>query len=115
MLIIGGIVRWGTELMNQYLGDIYSEFQEVLRKHGDVDISNFDIGDLLSNVTLSFIVIGSFFFVIGILGCVGACCTVRPMLILVCVKLTLFYMFGINHVVITRIKVLIRIINKYNQ
>ena len=69
--------------MDQYLADIYSEFTKSLDYVSDADLHNFDIADLIGDVTLGFIVIGAFFFVIGILGCIGACCTVRPMLIMV--------------------------------
>ena len=69
--------------MDQYLADIYSEFTKSLDHVSNADLHNFDIADLIGDVTLGFIVIGAFFFVIGILGCIGACCTVRPMLIMV--------------------------------
>ena len=83
LLIVGSIVRWGTDIMNQYLANIYTEFHKALEKVSDADLHEFDIADLIGDVTLSFIVIGAFFFVIGILGCIGACCAVRSMLILV--------------------------------
>lgn len=87
-MIVGSVVRWGTDLMNQYLSDVYTDFRNAINFHDDFE---FNIPDLLGDVTLSFIVIGAFFFIIGILGCIGACCTVRPMLILV--------MYTISHFV----------------
>lgn len=76
--------------MTRYLADIYSEFRNSLENVSDANLSNFDIADLIGDITLSFIVIGAFFFVIGILGCIGACCTVRPMLIMVSIILSSF-------------------------
>ena len=88
--MVGSIVRWGADIMTKYLADIYSEFRNSLDGVSDADLSKFDIADLIGDITLSFIVIGAFFFVIGILGCIGACCTVRPMLIMVSIILSSF-------------------------
>lgn len=98
MLIVGSIVRWGTAVMDQYLADVYKAFSKALEDH--VDLKEFDIADLLSEVTLSFIVVGAFFFVIGILGCIGACCSVKPMLILYIVILTIIVLAEVAFVVV---------------
>ncbi|XP_052060644.1 tetraspanin-9-like [Mytilus californianus] len=97
LLIVGSVVRWGTDLMNQYLSDLYKDFRVAINVHDDLD---FNIPDLLGDVTLSFIVIGAFFFIIGILGCIGACCTVRPMLILYVVILSILVLAEIAFVVV---------------
>ena len=88
LFIASCIVRWGTDIVDEYFQDAYSAFVKALRESGgSADISNLDISDLLGDATIAFIVIGLFFFLLGIAGCIGACCKVRCLLIVVCTTL----------------------------
>ena len=77
-------MRWGTEFMNSILQDSYSKLTEALKDAGvDKNLNDFNVADFVGDATLAFIVLGAFFFVLGILGCVGACCQVKCMLVVV--------------------------------
>jgi len=48
-----------------------------------VSLDDFGVSDLkptLNVATVIFIVLGVFMFVIGIVGCIGACCTIKALL-----------------------------------
>ena len=92
LFIAACIVRWGTDIVDKYFQDAYDKFVKALEEAGgSSDISQLNIGDLLGDATIAFIVIGLFFFLLGIAGSIGACCKVRCLLIVV--SLTSFYMF----------------------
>lgn len=81
---MGCIVRWGNEFMNNLLQDSYSRLTTALKGAGvDSSLNDFNIADFVGDATLAFIILGAFFFVLGILGCVGACCQVKCMLAIV--------------------------------
>ena len=65
----------------------YAEFKSVVKlaTKGDVDISDLDIGDLVGDAAIAFIVLGAFFFLLGIFGCFGAICKAKSLLIVVSV------------------------------
>ena len=46
-------------------------------------LSNFNLGDYLQSATLAFIILGALFFVLGFVGCVGACCKNKCCLVIV--------------------------------
>ncbi|XP_076457437.1 tetraspanin-18-like [Babylonia areolata] len=74
-LVVGCVVRFGSHLLDNILQDFYSALQKLMEKAGSSSsLSSFNLGDYLQSATLAFIVLGAFFFLLGILGCVGACC-----------------------------------------
>ena len=84
LFIASCIVRWGTDIVDEYFQDAYNAFVKAIKESGgSADISNLNISDLLGDATIAFIVIGLFFFLLGIIGCIGACCKVRCLLIVV--------------------------------
>lgn len=81
-LVVGCVVRFGSHLLDNYLQDLYAALQKLIEKTGSSSsLSNFNIGDYLQSATLAFILLGTFFFLIGIIGCIGACCKVRCFLV----------------------------------
>lgn len=94
LLVVACLVRFGSDLLDSYLQGAYSAFQKALEEaaaSNDVNISELDIGDLAGDASLAFIVIGAFFFVLGIFGCIGAVCKVKFLLIVyTIVLLTIF-------------------------
>ncbi|XP_025100317.1 tetraspanin-1-like isoform X1 [Pomacea canaliculata] len=81
-LIVGCMVRFGSSLLDDRLQTLYAVVQEYFEKSGSTSsLSDFNIGDFLQSATLAFILIGVFFFIIGMLGCLGACCKIRWCLI----------------------------------
>ena len=70
--------------MDQILQDAYDQFVKALEEAGESsNISELNIADMLGDATIAFIVIGLFFFLLGISGAIGACCKVRCLLIVV--------------------------------
>ena len=72
--------------MESVLNDWYSRFDQALKDAGieNASFANFNIEEFLDDTAIVFIVIGAFFFLVGIVGCIGACCQVKSLLILVC-------------------------------
>ncbi|KAL3887024.1 hypothetical protein ACJMK2_026980 [Sinanodonta woodiana] len=82
LLIIGCIAKWGEQLTDQYLSEIYKTFQSAASSiNPNVDVSNFNIADVLNDVFIALIVLGGFFLLFGIFGCIGATCRVKVALI----------------------------------
>lgn len=78
--------------MNNLLQDSYSRLTAALKDAGvDSSLNDFNIADFVGDATLAFIILGAFFFVLGILGCVGACCQVKCMLVIVSPAFTSIY------------------------
>lgn len=78
--------------MNNLLQDSYSKLTKALQDAGvDSNLNDFNIADFVGDATLAFIILGAFFFVLGILGCIGACCQVKCMLVIVSQAFTSFY------------------------
>ena len=83
------MVRFGSDLLDSYLQDAYRAFQKALEEAAaddNVDLSDLDIGDIAGDASVAFIVIGAFFFILGIFGCIGAVCKVKFLLIVVSKK-----------------------------
>lgn len=81
---MGCLVRFGSDAVDSYLQDAYDAFQKALEEAGaDTNLSDLDIGDVVGDAALAFIVIGAFFFVLGIFGCIGAVCKVKCLLVIV--------------------------------
>lgn len=51
-----------------------------------VEVAGYKLGDLASNLSIVFIVIGVFIVLVSGLGLIGACCEVRWMLVVVLIK-----------------------------
>ncbi|KAK3598326.1 hypothetical protein CHS0354_015338 [Potamilus streckersoni] len=82
LLIIGCIAKWGEQLTDQYLSEVYKTFENAASSiNANVDVSNFNIADVLNDVFIALIVLGVFFFLFGIFGCIGATCRVKVALI----------------------------------
>ncbi|KAK2165985.1 hypothetical protein NP493_1344g00055 [Ridgeia piscesae] len=57
-------------------------------------LSDDDINDLLNGITMAFIILGLFLFLLGMSGCCGACCAVKTLLIIyVCFVVLVFIAF----------------------
>lgn len=101
LFIASCIVRWGTDIVDKYLQDAYNAFVKALEESGaSTDISELNISDLLGDATIAFIVIGLFFFLLGIIGCVGACCKVRCLLIVYAVILITIFVAEVVFVIL---------------
>ncbi|XP_071095703.1 tetraspanin-18B-like [Haliotis cracherodii] len=100
-LVVGCIVRFGSGILDPYLQDLYTSLQRFMEQAGQsVDLSNFNLGDYLQDATLALILLGVFFFIIGIFGCIGGCCKVRCMLIVYAVLISLIVLAEVLFVIL---------------
>lgn len=100
-LVVGCVVRFGSSLMDNILQDFYAAIQKLMEKAGSSSsLANFNVGDYLQSATLAFILLGTFFFVMGVLGCVGACCKVKTCLVIYAVIIGLIILGEIIFVVL---------------
>ncbi|XP_062614985.1 CD63 antigen-like [Saccostrea cucullata] len=101
LLVVGSVVRWGNDFMNNILQDSYSRLASALKDAGaDTNLNDFNIADFVGDATLAFIILGAFFFVLGILGCVGACCQVKCMLVVYVVFLVILLLVEITFIIL---------------
>nr|KAG5703581.1 hypothetical protein BaRGS_000966 [Batillaria attramentaria] len=100
-LVVGCVVRFGSHLLDKYLQDFYGALQKLIENSGShSSLSNFNIGDYLESATLAFILLGVFFFLLGIVGCIGACCKVKCFLVLYAVVIGIIIVGEIVFVVL---------------
>ncbi|KAL4229132.1 Tetraspanin 1 [Mactra antiquata] len=101
LLVVSCLVRFGTDAVDTYLQDAYDAFQTALKDAGaDADISDLDIGDVIGDASLAFIVIGAFFFILGICGCIGASCKIKCLLVTYAVVLIVIFIAEVVFVVL---------------
>jgi hypothetical protein len=71
--IVGLFFRFGTDLLEDKLKDALKELP--------VDMpGGADIYGMVSSLSLLLIIVGFFIFIVGALGCCGACCSNRDLL-----------------------------------
>ncbi|XP_033758732.1 CD63 antigen-like [Pecten maximus] len=102
LLTVGSIVKWGGNIMDDVLSDWYSNFRKALEEAGvdNSSIENFNIEEFMQEAAIAFIVIGIFFFLLGIIGCIGACCKVRSLLICYSVIIVLVIIVELTFVIL---------------
>lgn len=76
MMIFGCLIRFGSPIVHSYL-------ELFLERTASGSVSDVDLQTMLGDLAMTFIVLGTFIFVIGGLGCTGACCQVKVILMLV--------------------------------
>ncbi|XP_045208026.1 tetraspanin-1-like [Mercenaria mercenaria] len=103
LLVVACLVRFGSDLLDSYLQDAYSAFQKALEdaaSDNNINISDLDIGDIAGDASLAFIVIGAFFFILGIFGCIGAVCKVKFLLIVYTIVLMTIFIAELVFVIL---------------
>lgn len=73
MLIVGALMKANVKIVTD----------EVKPALNTVTVSSYKLGDLADNLSVVFIVIGVFIFIVAGLGLFGACCQNRCMLVTV--------------------------------
>nr|AMB43016.1 CD63 [Paratapes undulatus] len=91
---LGLFIRFGSSILNKYVENVKDSIEQSSGSagFGTVDLSSFDITDLLSGVALGLIFFGLFLTIISVLGCCGGCCKIKCMLItyvIICIVLFL--------------------------
>ncbi|XP_069115712.1 CD63 antigen-like [Argopecten irradians] len=102
LLTVGSIVKWGGNIMDDVLSDWYSNFRKALEEAGvdNSSIENFNIEEFMQDAAIAFIVVGIFFFLLGIIGCIGACCKVRCLLIVYSIIVVLVILVELTFVIL---------------
>ncbi|XP_064618019.1 tetraspanin-7-like [Liolophura sinensis] len=94
LIVLGALVKWGQNLLSQYLNPLLSGLNSAVGQAGlgNVDLSGFDLGVLLGDVAVALIIMGCILLFISIMGCCGACCQVRWMLIVYAIIISLVFL-----------------------
>ncbi|XP_048776354.1 tetraspanin-18-like [Ostrea edulis] len=102
LVVVGSIVRWGDEFMNNILQDSYSKLTSALQEAGvnNVNLNDFNIADFVGDATLAFIILGDFFFILGIIGCVGACCKFKRILVVYVIFLVILLLAEVTFIIL---------------
>jgi hypothetical protein len=78
--IAGLVFRFGTDLLDDKIKEALKELP--------VDVAGgADIYQMVSSLSLLLIIVGFFIFIVGALGCCGACCSNRVLLVLVSITI----------------------------
>ncbi|XP_061184952.1 tetraspanin-1-like [Saccostrea echinata] len=82
-LALGMILILGESLLKPYYSGVLSLLKSQLESSnfGTVDFSSFNLSDLIGGLAYFFVGLGLFLLIITILGCCGACCKVKFMLV----------------------------------
>ncbi|KAL5019709.1 hypothetical protein ScPMuIL_002601 [Solemya velum] len=73
-VVVGAIFKFGTNLAKE-------EVQKVLGEISTSVLGDLDMDGVLSSLAIVFLVLGIFILVVGLGGCIGACCELRPLLV----------------------------------
>ncbi|KAH3700086.1 tetraspanin-9-like [Dreissena polymorpha] len=94
LLVVACLVKFGSDVFDKQLNDGYAEFKQLIKdtfQGQDSAIDELDLGALIGDAAIAFIVIGAFFFLLGIFGCIGAICKVKCLLVVyMSILLTIF-------------------------
>ncbi|XP_055995211.1 CD151 antigen-like [Ostrea edulis] len=74
LLIIGCIVKFNKELVTKYADELF----KVIK----LESANLNLDELLSSSAVVFIIVGVVILIVGVLGCLGACCGWRAFLVI---------------------------------
>ncbi|XP_053408373.1 tetraspanin-4-like [Mercenaria mercenaria] len=81
---LGLFVRFGSSVINDYVDSAKKSIEDSvsgISTFGTIDLSSFDVTEMLRGVALGLIFTGLFLAIITFLGCCGGCCNVKCMLI----------------------------------
>lgn len=98
---LGMLLRFGSSLINKYIDEVKKSLQTAASATGsNLDLSGFDLKNLLFGVALGFIFFGLFLCILTILGCCGACCKIKNVLLVYLVLCVLLLLGQIAAIVI---------------
>lgn len=73
-------------MFDSLLQDAYNKFVTAVKEAAadqDFSLGDLDVGKLVGDAAIAFIVIGGFFFLLGVFGCLGAVCKAKVLLTIV--------------------------------
>ena len=80
------LVKTGASVLDSMLSEAYNKFVVAVKEAAATQqytIDDLDIGKIVGDAAIAFIVIGAFFFVLGLFGCCGAVCKSKLLLTIV--------------------------------
>ncbi|OWF55408.1 CD63 antigen-like [Mizuhopecten yessoensis] len=85
--ILGFFCKFGNDTLKGYYEGALASLSTSLSDSGfgTVDLSSFDITEVIGTLGIAFIAIGTILLVITVFGFIGACCKIRCMLIGYCI------------------------------
>lgn len=75
LLVVGCLLKFNADFVTSKASDLLTEIR--------LDDLNIDLSSVLNSIALIFIIAGAFILLVGFLGCAGACCKFRPLLVIV--------------------------------
>ncbi|KAL4229535.1 Tetraspanin [Mactra antiquata] len=80
---LGLFLRFGSAIINDYIDSVKQQLEASATDStvGTLDLSNFDISEMLFGLALGLIFFGLFLIIITVFGCCGGCCKIKWMLI----------------------------------
>ncbi|XP_033759309.1 tetraspanin-16-like [Pecten maximus] len=91
LFVAGFFCKFGNDTLKTYYEGALDSLSGSLSSSGfgTVDLSSFDITEIIGTLGIAFIVSGTILLIITVFGFVGACCKVKCMLIGYCILVTL--------------------------
>ncbi|XP_060086232.1 tetraspanin-16-like [Ylistrum balloti] len=89
--VAGFFCKFGNDTLKTYYDSALTSLSSSLSSSGydSVDLSSFDITEIIGTLGIALIVIGTILLVITVFGFVGACCKIQCMLIGYCILVSL--------------------------
>lgn len=80
---IGLFIRFGSSILNNYIDGVKKNIEQSSASSGlgTIDLSSFDLSDILLGLALGFIFFGLFLIIISVFGCCGGCCKIKTLLL----------------------------------
>ncbi|XP_062622108.1 CD151 antigen-like [Saccostrea cucullata] len=74
LLVIGCVVKFKKDLVTEYAAELF----KIIK----LDSADYNLDELLGSSAIVFIIVGVVILVVGVLGCLGACCGWRVFLVI---------------------------------
>ncbi|XP_041365232.1 tetraspanin-18-like [Gigantopelta aegis] len=94
ILVLGIMVKVGSDQINSLLDTALQSLQEQLNTSGfgTIDMSQFNISQLVGGLGTGFIVLGVILLVIGVSGLIGACCKIKLLLVVYLILIIVLFL-----------------------
>ncbi|XP_060607713.1 tetraspanin-18-like [Ruditapes philippinarum] len=84
LLALGLFIRFGSSIINGYVDSAKKSLEASVSSvstFGTIDLSSFDVTEILRNLAIGLIVAGLLLSILTFLGCCGSCCNIKFMLL----------------------------------
>ncbi|KAL5020161.1 hypothetical protein ScPMuIL_003053 [Solemya velum] len=73
-VIAGAVFKFGTDLVKDEVSRVLDDIPTDI-------VDNVSLGSILNSLAIVFMAVGAIMLLVGLLGCCGACCKARPLLV----------------------------------